>query len=53
MQRPALWLLLLGWVAWRGRVSARALTALAAGYLLLLLGRYAEAEQTLRAGGYR
>jgi hypothetical protein len=38
----ALWLLLLGWVAWRGRVSARALTALAAGYLLLLLGRYAD-----------
>jgi hypothetical protein len=38
----ASWLLLLGWVAWRGRVSARALTALAAGYLLLLLGRYAD-----------
>lgn len=38
----ALWLLLLGWVAWRGRVSARAVTALAAGYLLLLLGRYAD-----------
>ena len=38
----ALWLLLLGWVAWRGRVSARALTVLAAGCLLLLLGRYAD-----------
>jgi len=37
-----LWLLLLAWVAWRGRVSARAVTALAAGYLLLALGRYAD-----------
>jgi hypothetical protein len=37
-----LWLLLLGLTAWRGRLSGGTLTALAAGYLLLVLGRYAD-----------
>jgi hypothetical protein len=38
----ALWLLLLAGVAWRGALTARAVTALAAAWLLLALGRYAD-----------
>lgn len=38
----ALWLLLLGWVAWRGRLSGRAITGLAVVFMALLLGRYAD-----------
>ena len=38
----AFWLLLLGWVAWRGRLSGRAITGLAVVFMLLLLGRYAD-----------
>ena len=38
----ALWLLLLVGVAWRGALTARAVTALAAAWLLLVLGRYAD-----------
>lgn len=33
---------LLGWVVWRGRLSARAATALAAGFMLLVLVRYVD-----------
>lgn len=36
----ALWLLLLGWMAWRGAIAPRALHWLAAGYLVVVLGRY-------------
>jgi hypothetical protein len=36
----ALWLLLLAALAWRGRLSDRALTWLAVGYLGMVLGRY-------------
>jgi hypothetical protein len=38
----ALWLLLLALVAWRGVPTPRALTALALGWMLLALGRYAD-----------
>jgi hypothetical protein len=38
----ALWLLLLALVAWRGAPTPRALTALALGWMLLALGRYAD-----------
>jgi phosphoglycerol transferase MdoB-like AlkP superfamily enzyme len=37
----ALWLLVLGWVAWRGSCSARALAGFTLASLALLLGRYA------------
>ncbi len=37
-----LWLLLLAAVAWRGRLSARWIAALTGGYMLMLLGRYAD-----------
>lgn len=37
----ALWLLVLGWVAWRGHCSARALAGFTLASLALLLGRYA------------
>lgn len=37
-----LWVALLGWLAWRRQLSARALTAFSAGYALLVLGRYAD-----------
>lgn len=37
----ALWLLALGWVAWRGRASQRVITLLALASTALLLGRYA------------
>lgn len=33
---------LMAWVAWRGRLSARAATALAAGFVALVLVRYAD-----------
>jgi hypothetical protein len=36
----ALWLVLLGWVAWRGVPSPRALAALTCTYALLVIGRY-------------
>jgi len=35
-----LWCLLLAWVAWRGRLSARVTALLTGLYLLLVLGRY-------------
>jgi hypothetical protein len=38
----ALWLLLLVGVAWRGALTARAVTALALAWLLLMVGRYAD-----------
>jgi len=38
----ALWLLLLFAVAWRGALSRRALAIASVGYLLLVLGRYAD-----------
>ncbi|MBL8324447.1 MAG: hypothetical protein JNJ89_05750 [Rubrivivax sp.] len=37
-----LWLVLLGWVAWRGALGARALTVFTLGYLALVIGRYAD-----------
>lgn len=37
-----LWCAVLAWTRWRGAVPARALSVLAAGYLLLVLGRYAD-----------
>jgi hypothetical protein len=37
----ALWLLALGWVAWRGHASQRVVTLLALASVALLLGRYA------------
>ncbi len=38
----ALWLLLLAGVAWRGALTARVVTVLAAAWLMLALGRYAD-----------
>ena len=35
-----LWVIILGWVAWRGVLSRGAVTALTASYLLLVFGRY-------------
>ena len=35
-----LWVVILGWVAWRGMLSRGVVTALTAGYLLLVFGRY-------------
>lgn len=37
-----LWVLLLGLVAWKKRLGSGALTLLGAGYMLLVLGRYAD-----------
>lgn len=37
-----LWLSLLGWVAWRGALGARALAVFTLGYLALVIGRYAD-----------
>lgn len=37
-----LWVILLALVAWHGRIGARGLSVLGAGYLLLVLGRYAD-----------
>jgi hypothetical protein len=37
-----LWLLLLGWVGWRGALGPRALVLFTLGYLALVIGRYAD-----------